>query len=124
VLRLDDPLVGRNKLTLADLAERRCFRFPEGTDPAWSTYWTRGKDGPVVRTAHECLQAVLWNRTVGLIPLGHDLPEGLVAVEIVDQPPSELVIAWSAQNTDLLVRSFVTLATGLYREAASAAAPE
>ena len=119
VLHVDDPLAGRPVLHLHDLAARRWFRFPDGTDPVWSAYWIGGDgtqpDGPVVRTAHECLQAVLWNGSVGLIPLGHDLPDGLVSVEIADQPPSRVVIAWSATDTNPLIRSFVALGTALHR---------
>ncbi len=119
VLRTDDPLAGRDVLHLDDLADRPWFRLPDGTDPVWSAYWTGdrepGRDAPVVRTAHECLQAVLWNGTVGLIPLGHRLPGGLTAVEIADQPPSDLVVAWKDDDTRPLVRSFVTIAAALYR---------
>ncbi len=118
VLRTDDPLAGRDVLHLDDLADRRWFRLPVGTDPVWSAYWTGDRevrrDAPVVRTAHECLQAVLWNGTVGLIPLGHDLPDGLTAVEIADQPPSHLVVAWK-DDAGPLVMSFVTIAAALYR---------
>jgi DNA-binding transcriptional LysR family regulator len=121
VLRTDDPLADRDVLHLGDLADRRWFRLPDGTDPVWSAYWTGDPDirhkGPVVRTAHECLQAVLWNGTVGLIPLGHDLPDGLTAVEIADQPPSQLVVAWKNDNASPLVQSFITIAAALYRPA-------
>ena len=120
VLRSDDPLAGRDALQLDELAGRRWFRFPDGTDPIWSAYWTGGgtrRDGPIVRTAHECLQAVLWNATVGLIPLGHDLPDGLTAVQIADHPPSRLVVAWNDDDTNPLVRSFIHIATALYRAA-------
>ncbi len=119
VLRTDDPLAGRDVLHLDDLADRPWFRLPDGTDPVWSAYWTGHReprrDAPVVRTAQECLQAVLWNGTVGLIPLGHRLPDGLTAVEIADQPPSDLVVAWKDDDTSPLVRSFVTIAAALYR---------
>ncbi len=119
VLTTGDPLAGRIALHRDDLAGRRWFRFPDGTDPVWSAYWTGDRDtvrdGPVVRTARECLQAVLWNGTVGLIPLTHDLPDGLTAVEIVDQPPCQLVVAWRKDDTNPLVRSFVTIAAASYR---------
>ena len=121
VLRCDDALARRDVLHLDDLADRRWFRFPDGVDPVWSAYWTGERDirrdGPVVRTAQECLQAVLWNRTVGLVPFGHGLPDGLTAVEIADQPPSQLVVAWKEGDPSPLVRSFVTIAAALYRPA-------
>jgi DNA-binding transcriptional LysR family regulator len=117
VLRADDPLADRPRLRLADLAGRRWFRFPEGTDAAWSAYWRAGSggDGPVVRTVHECLQAVLWSGTIGLTTLGHALPDGLVAVPLTDMPPSRLVVAWNAAGAGPLVRSFAEIAATLYR---------
>ncbi len=115
VLRSDDPLAGAPSVELDDLAGRRWFRFPDGTDKQWSDFWTGGREGPVVRTAHECLQAVLWNGSVGLMPLGHHLPGGLTVVEIADHPPSDLVVAWPEHDTSALVRSFVTVAAARYR---------
>ncbi|MFJ9246870.1 LysR family transcriptional regulator [Streptomyces sp. NPDC101776] len=127
VLRTDDPLAHRDGLRLADLAERRWFRFPDGTDPVWQAYWTRAaddtdrrRDGPVVRTAHECLQSVLWNGTVGLMPLGHTLPEGLTVVPLTDMPPSRFVIAWRADDTTPLIRSFVRITQSVRRTTAAA----
>ncbi|MFI6542062.1 LysR substrate-binding domain-containing protein [Streptomyces prunicolor] len=121
VLRTDDPLARRDGLRLADLAERRWFRFPDGTDPVWRAYWTgaagdgRRRDGPVVRTARECLQSVLWNGTVGLMPLGHALPEGLTVVPLTDMAPSALVIAWRDADATALIRSFVRIAETVHR---------
>lgn len=117
VLRTDDPLAGRDRLALADLADRRWFRFPQGTDPLWRSYWNGGREreGPVVRAVQECLQAVLWNGTVGLAPLGHDLPKGLTAVPVGDMAPSRAVAAWNEGDTNPLVRSFVEAATAAYR---------
>jgi DNA-binding transcriptional LysR family regulator len=70
VLRADDPLARAGSLTRADLAGRSWFRFPQGTDPLWQEYWNGGAaEGPVVRVVPECLHAVLWSGTVGLMPL-------------------------------------------------------
>ncbi len=46
-------------------------------------------------------------------PGTHDPPDGLTAVELVDQPPSHLVVAWNGDDTNPLARSFV--AAALYR---------
>ncbi|QKW32729.1 LysR family transcriptional regulator [Actinomadura sp. NAK00032] len=116
VLREDDPLADRGSLTLEELAERRWFRFPDGTDPVWQAFWSGPSphpDDPVVRTVHECLQAVLWNGTVGLTILDHKLPDGLVSVPLADKPPSRLVVAWPAADPSPLVQSLVTLAVGV-----------
>lgn len=65
LLRADDSLAHHQNLTLADLADRRWFVFPKGTDPLWQSYWNGGetREGPVVRAVQECQQAVLWNGT-------------------------------------------------------------
>ncbi|MFI9103389.1 LysR substrate-binding domain-containing protein [Streptomyces fildesensis] len=123
VLRTDDPLAGRESLRPDDLADRRWFQLPEGTDPAWRTFWNgppataHRRDGPVVRTVHECLQSVLWDGAVGLAPLAHALPQGLTSVPLIDMPSSDLVIAWNSSDTNPLIRSFVHLAAAVYRPA-------
>jgi hypothetical protein len=67
----------------------------------------------VVRAVQECLQAVLWNGTVGLMPLGHRPPGELVVVPLADMAPSPAVVAWKTVTP--LVRSFARLATAAYR---------
>ncbi|QES46992.1 LysR family transcriptional regulator [Streptomyces venezuelae] len=117
VLRADDPLARRDDLELADLAARRWFRFPDGTDPYWQSYWNGGepRQGPVVRGVAECVQAVLWNGTVGMAPLGHDLSEDLAVVPLTDMAPSRVVVAWNEGHTSPALRSFVQIATAAYR---------
>jgi DNA-binding transcriptional LysR family regulator len=124
VLRTSDPLASRATLSLGDLDDRQWCQLPDGTDPRWRAYWNgatpagRLRDGPVVRTVHECLQAVLWNGTIGLTPLTHAVPEGLTCVPLTDMPPSQLVIAWKTANGSPLIRSFTHIATATYRLAA------
>lgn len=117
LLRADDPLAGRDSLTLADLADRRWFVFPEGTDPLWQSYWNGGepREGPVVRAVAECRQAVLWNGTVGMTLLGHEPGDGLTVVPLTDMPPSRVVAAWHEGDTNPLIRSFVRTAIAAYR---------
>ncbi|MFI6853947.1 LysR family transcriptional regulator [Streptomyces sp. NPDC050416] len=117
VLRADDPLAGRDQLRPAELSDRRWFQFPQGTDPLWQSYWNGGspREGPVVRAVQECLQAVLWNGTVGLAPLGHDLHPELAVVPLTDMPPSRVVAVWNEGDTNPLIRSFVEIATSAYR---------
>ncbi|MTD53225.1 LysR family transcriptional regulator [Amycolatopsis sp. RM579] len=121
VLRANDPLAHRDHLRLADLADRRWFQFPPGSDPIWQSYWNGGKprEGPVVRVVQECLQAVLWNGTVGITPLGHDLPGDLAVVPLIDMAPSRVVVAWNEGDTNPLIRSFVQVATAAYHEPAA-----
>ncbi|WP_432038514.1 LysR family transcriptional regulator [Streptomyces cucumeris] len=117
VLRADDPLAHRDRLRLAELSDRRWFQFPQDTDPIWQAYWNGGtpREGPVVRAVQECLQAVLWNGTVGLAPLGHDLPAGLTVVPLTDMAPSRVVAVWNEGDTNPLIRSFIEIATAAYR---------
>ncbi|MFW5420235.1 LysR family transcriptional regulator [Nocardiopsis sp. CNT-189] len=117
LLRADDPLADRGALTPADLADRRWFRFPEGTDPLWRFYWSGGepREGPVVRAIRECRQAVLWSGTVGVTPLDHEPADGLTVVPLIGMAPSRVLVAWAAGDRSPLVRSFVRIATAAYR---------
>ncbi|MFC8782091.1 LysR family transcriptional regulator [Streptomyces nigra] len=117
VLRADDPLARHDRLQLAELSHRRWFQFPQGTDPLWQSYWNVGtpREGPVVRAVQECLHAVLWNGTVGLAPLGHDLPAELAVVPLIDMAPSRVVAVWNEGDTNPLIRSFIETATSAYR---------
>lgn len=117
LLRADDPLARHGSVKLADLADRRGFRFPEGTDPRWQSYWNGGepREGPVVRAVQECQQAVLWNGTVGMTLLNHEPAAGLTVVPLTDMPPSRVVAAWNEGDTNPLIRSFVQTAIVAYR---------
>ena len=125
VLRADDPLAGRDVVHVRDLADRQWFQLPEGTDPVWRAYWNGTKpggklrDGPVVRTIAECLQGTVWNGTVGMMPMGHALPEGLACVRLAGMPPSRLVLAWNSAGSDPLIQSFTRIAAANYRPVAS-----
>jgi DNA-binding transcriptional LysR family regulator len=116
LLRADDPLARSDSLKLADLADRRWFRFPDGTDPIWQSYWNGGepREGPVVRTVQECQQAVLWNGTVGMTLLDHKPAGGLTVVPLIDMPPIRTAAAWNQDDTNPLTRSFVQIATAAY----------
>ncbi|MFF4753629.1 LysR family transcriptional regulator [Streptomyces sp. NPDC002514] len=118
LLRADDPLARHDRLKLTDLADRRWFRFPEGTDRHWQSYWNGGepREGPVVRAVEECRQAVLWNGTVGMTPLDHKPGQGLTVVPLTDMPPSRVVVAWNEGDTNPLLHSFVRLAIAAYRD--------
>ena len=124
VLRADDPLARRGALHVRDLDGRRWFQFPEGTDQLWRAYWNGAapggtvRDGPVVRTVGECVQAVLWNGTVGLAPLtplGHAWPPGLTVVPLAGMAPSRLVVAWNKADANPLIRSLTQVAASVYR---------
>jgi hypothetical protein len=112
-----NPRSHHNRLRPTDLSDRRWFQFPQGTDPIWQSYWNGGspREGPVVRAVQECLQAVLWNGTVGLAPFGHDLPAELAVVPLIGMASSRVVAVWNEGDTNPLIRSFVETATAAYR---------
>ncbi|MCO6000192.1 type 2 periplasmic-binding domain-containing protein [Actinoallomurus rhizosphaericola] len=68
-----------------------------------------------MRVVQECPQAVLWNGTVGLAPLGHGLPAELAVVPLVDMEPSRGAAVWNKADTNPLIRSFIDIATAAYR---------
>jgi DNA-binding transcriptional LysR family regulator len=124
VVRADDPLALREVVQLSDLADRRWFQFPDGTDSIWRAYWTgrapagAGQDGPVVRTTRECIHAVMWNDSIGLAPLtpqGHELPGEVTTVRLSGMPPSRLVIAWNTGDANPLIRSLIQIADAAFR---------
>ncbi|MEW2301162.1 LysR substrate-binding domain-containing protein [Streptomyces sp. NPDC006655] len=117
LLRADDPAAHRESLLLADLAGRRWFRFPDGTDRRWQSYWNGGtvREGPVVRAVQECRQAVLWNGTVGMTLADHGPGDGLVVVPVSDMAPSRVVVAWREGDGNPLLRSFTQVAAAAYR---------
>jgi len=121
VVRTDDPLARRDAVRTDDLDGRPWFQLPDGTDPMWRAYWQAATStgelragGPVVRTVHECLQAVLWNATIGLSPLTDTLPDGLTCVPLTDMEPSRLVVAWRSGDPNPLVHSFARIAVARY----------
>jgi hypothetical protein len=61
------------------------------------------------------VQSVLWNRSVGLAPLGHDLGSELEVVPLRDIPPSPVVLAWT--KDDPLTKAFVEAAVRTYGSA-------
>jgi hypothetical protein len=65
---------------------------------------------------------VLWNGSIGLAPLSHELPDGLTTVPLADIPPSRLIIAWNTTSTNPLIRSFTRIAADTYRGTADTTA--
>ncbi|GAA2427649.1 LysR substrate-binding domain-containing protein [Streptomyces pulveraceus] len=118
LLRADDPLARHGGLKPADLADRRWFLFPEGTDAIWQSYWNGGepREGPVVRAVQECRQAVLWNGTVGMTLLNHEPGAGLTVVPLIGMEPSRVVVAWNEADRNPLIRSFVRSAIAAYHD--------
>jgi hypothetical protein len=48
------------------------------------------------------------------VGVGDRLPDGLIAVPLLDMPPSRLVVAWNTATSNPLIRSFTEIAAGIY----------
>ncbi len=99
-------LLGEEPLVAVLPADEPRFRLPPGTDARWRAYWLGAPDdapGPVVSSPEECLHAVLWEGTVGLLPAGaarrHARP-GIAFVPVDGHAPSRIVIARRATAPD------------------------
>jgi len=70
----------------------------------------------VVRTVNECLQAVLWNGTVGIAPLSHALPDGLTWAP-GRHAPEPLVVCPGDRAGEPVDHSFTQIMVDTYRSA-------
>jgi len=108
-------LAGRERLTMADLAGERFLALP--SEPGRS-YWLAvsergGREAVVaadVETAEETFEAVAGGAGVALVARGNGelyAREGVALRDVDGLAPAELVVAWRADETRPLVRSFV-----------------
>lgn len=108
----DDPLARRRSLSAGELAHRSSVRLPETADPTWRAFWQPtpdSADGPAVRSLDECLHAVLWQRTVALVPgqaAARHRVEGIAFRPVDDLPPSRLVLAWRRADRSPLIPAY------------------
>lgn len=119
VVRDDDPVAAAGPVAVDALTGRPWVALPQTADPAWLAYWAgpAPASGPTLRTIQECLQSVLWNGLTALAPIDQLLPAGLTIVPVTDRDPNELVLAWRANDTRPLIRSFVQVAAALFQDA-------
>lgn len=117
VVRADDPLASVDSVRVDSLNNRRWIRLPQDADPTWQAYWTGpttdAREAQELRTIQECLQSVLWNHMSALAPVDQVVPPELVIVPAVDRAPSELLLAWRAEDSGPLIRTLDTLAAGI-----------
>jgi DNA-binding transcriptional LysR family regulator len=107
-----DPLAASDPPTRAELRGRPAVRLPTGADSAWRAYWQVDADGPgpVVRSLDECLHAVLWQRSLALVPalaVRRHAVEGIAYRPVRDIAPSRLVLAWRRGERSPLVAAYV-----------------
>jgi DNA-binding transcriptional LysR family regulator len=113
----EHALASRAALAADELASLPWLRVPASDGP-WPAFWFRtdqpGPVGPEIRTADEWVTAIESGRGVAFtMPavmrnFGH---ARVTVVPAVDLPPAAVLLAWSAGDTDPLVRAFVRHAT-------------
>lgn len=110
-VHVSDPLASAGRIVRADLADRLGIRLPEETDPEWRAHWqpNASDDGPLVRSVHECMHAVLWQRAVAIVPsqLQRAQPtRGIAYIPLADSPPTRLVLARRSVGCSPLVTGY------------------
>ncbi len=105
VLPRDHPLAARRSLVLADLRGEPMPNWPGSP----------GGDGPLVRDSAQLMQLIALGRIVAVMPesvRGH-MREDLVAVPVLDAPPSSVLLAWPAGSRSRALAAFVRTATAV-----------
>jgi DNA-binding transcriptional LysR family regulator len=128
VLPAGHPLASHATLTLADVAGQPWVAAGLATDgcvPAkWRDDWLinprSGGDTPLIgavaRTIEEWREHVVASRGLSLCPASAEIYNarpGVVFVPATDVPPTALCVAWRADDTRLVVRTFVDLVTSM-----------
>ncbi|MEU0053330.1 LysR family transcriptional regulator [Streptomyces sp. NPDC006309] len=108
----DSPFAGRSSLTRGDIDHSSSIRLPAGVDASWRAHWqpSASGGGPEVRSLDECLHAVLWQRSIALVPesaLRRHAVEGIAFRPVADLPPTRLVLAWRRDDRSPLVTAYV-----------------
>jgi DNA-binding transcriptional LysR family regulator len=101
-------LAGRSAATLADLAGEPRPRWPGMPPPP-------GPAGPDIRDGSQLLEFVALGRVVAVLPdsVRGRLRPDLVAVPLLDAPPSTVVVAWPERSRSLATAAFVRAATAV-----------
>lgn len=101
VLPRDHPLADRPFLDLSNLDGQPMPRWPGM--PA-----DRGA-GPLVRDSAQLFQLIRLGQTIAVLPesAGYRLPADLVAVPVLDAPPTTVIIAWPHHSRSRPLATFV-----------------
>ncbi|GAA4096027.1 LysR family transcriptional regulator [Actinomadura miaoliensis] len=108
----DDPLAGKDAVSLADLADRPVVGLSPGVPRVCRDYWSadpRPEGGPVRRTSHRVtdleslLSLVALGEGIGFVPsLAREMypRPGVSYVDVTDLPPWTSALAWLPENGD------------------------
>ncbi|GES31395.1 LysR family transcriptional regulator [Streptomyces angustmyceticus] len=111
-LPADDPLAGRDEVTLAELSGRPVVDVPPQCPRLWWRFWMADprpdgspvRYGPVAPDMEALLLAVSQGQAMAFLPAAarHFYPRpGLSYVAVPDLPPGTAALAWMARNRTL-----------------------
>ncbi|MEW2115989.1 LysR substrate-binding domain-containing protein [Streptomyces sp. NPDC005474] len=122
VVPLDHRLVGKESVTLDDIADESLPRVRE--DAAWNSFWridprpdgSRAPEGPLVRALEDKFELIAAGQAVAIVPggLGTDrLRPDLTTIPLHGVEPSHVVLANRADDRSRLVATFRKVARAL-----------
>lgn len=112
LVRLDHRLVGKETVTLDDIADEPLVKLP---DPAWNSFWridprpdgSPAPDGPVVEVLEDKLELIAAGQAAAIVPAGfRGVRPDLTTVGLSGIEPSHVVLATRAGERDRLVEAF------------------
>ncbi len=117
-------LAHRATVTFDELLDEPWIEIVE-SDPVWCAFWrvserraTPPRFAAYGRTLDDLLEAARAGRAIGLVPASvansQNWP-GLAFIEVTDVPPSDIAVAWRAEDRSTLIDEFVAVATELSR---------
>ncbi|MGY1501018.1 LysR family transcriptional regulator [Streptomyces sp. QTS52] len=122
VVPLDHRLVGKESVTLDDIADEPMPRVRE--DAAWNAFWridprpdgSRAPDGPLVRALEDKFELIAAGQAVAIVPGGlgmERLRPDLTTIPLHGIDPSHVVLATRVDDRSRLLASFRKVARAL-----------
>jgi DNA-binding transcriptional LysR family regulator/DNA-binding Xre family transcriptional regulator len=114
-------LAEQAEITIQELADEPVVRYA-GASADWEAWHNvdprpdgrRPRSGPTVRNLEETVEVVATGRAITLVPVtvttGIQVPPEVVAVPVVDAPPTEVCLAWRTGRRSPLIRELVETA--------------
>lgn len=122
VVPLDHRLVGKESVTLDDIADETLPRVRE--DAAWNSFWridprpdgSRAPEGPLVRAMEDKFELIAAGQAVAIVPGGlgmERLRPDLTTIPVHGIDPSHVVLATRADDRSRLLAAFRKVARAL-----------
>lgn len=120
----EHQLAHRATVTFDDLVDEPWIEIVD-SDPVWCAFWrvsdrraTPPRFAAWGRTLEDLLEAARTGRAIGLVPASVANSQkwpGLAFVEVTDVAPSDIAIAWRAEDRSALIDEFIAVAAELSR---------